>query len=510
MKIHASIAHVVYTYLHRLSVKVSLSQVENMLDTPVGNSIRGVSDVLDQLSVSNEVYQLPTEYLDRLEAPFLTVMHIQEESFCLVEALDTEYVTLTTHKRKQVRLRRDNFLQFWTGTVLLAKKSQNIPEDRWHVWKDRWYLLTSFLPVIIGVLLFVLIAGCAPFYPFSIQGIGLLTALFLGISASVAILYKEYVDKDFMQRFCKVGEQVDCNLVIHSKGARLPGGMTLGEAGLIFFLSCLSFIVYMPEKYVFPIQCVLSIAFLMTLYSVYYQFGILHKICNLCMVINVAVWGMMATVWKSISYTFSIHTGLSFLVFAGVGLLITYGWLVLKRLLLLRGEGLKYKVFRSVLVRDTELFQLLLEKQPTVPSEYTEWSLTNGNSASETTVLLITHPNCEHCMRLHKIIQKMESRLNVQLIFQVNPSDQKVFSVMQQITECYLSEGRMQSMRLLEKWYQSGELPPHLTPSSRTLDMLRKQDEFCRSLKISGTPVVFIHGKRYPDMYQFEDLEYIL
>ncbi|MCC8186183.1 MAG: hypothetical protein LIP08_01375 [Bacteroides sp.] len=334
--------------------------------------------------------------------------------------------------------------------------------------------------------------------------------MLLGISASAAILYKEYVNPDFLQRFCKIGKQVDCNQVLRSGGARLPGGVTLGEAGLVFFLSCLFFILYTPERYLFPMQCMVSVAFLVTLYSVYYQVGVLHKICNLCMVVNISIWSLMVVLWRPVSYTLSMEAGLPFLIFAGIFLLVAYGWSGIRKLLLLRGDGLRFKAFRSALVQDTELFRLMMDKQPALSMEYIDCALTYNNSASETILLWVTHPHCEHCARLHKIIHRMQDRLNIQLIFHVDPSDEKAFAVIQQITECYLNVGWKKSMHLLEKWYQNGELESPITPSSRTMDTLRKHSDLCRSLNIQGTPAVFINGRPYPDIYQFEDLEYLL
>lgn len=68
-----NIAVVLYHYLRVLSVKVSRSTVHRLLDTPLGGSIRSISDALDMLHVKNEVYQLPSsDYFLQLESPFIT------------------------------------------------------------------------------------------------------------------------------------------------------------------------------------------------------------------------------------------------------------------------------------------------------------------------------------------------------------------------------------------------------------------------------------------------------
>ena len=44
-----------------------------------------------------------------------------------------------------------------------------------------------------------------------------------GIDCAIGIIYKESYDKDFLQRFCKIGTVVDCNGILHSKAANDRG-----------------------------------------------------------------------------------------------------------------------------------------------------------------------------------------------------------------------------------------------------------------------------------------------
>ena len=53
-----NIAVVLYHYLRVLSVKVSRSTVHRLLDTPLGDGIRGISDALDMLLVKNDFRHL--------------------------------------------------------------------------------------------------------------------------------------------------------------------------------------------------------------------------------------------------------------------------------------------------------------------------------------------------------------------------------------------------------------------------------------------------------------------
>ncbi|KXT41267.1 hypothetical protein [Bacteroides intestinalis] len=73
---------VLYHYLQALSVKVSRGTVHRLLNTPLGDSIRSISDALDVLHVKNEVYQLPShDYFPQLEALSLQYLRWTEINF---------------------------------------------------------------------------------------------------------------------------------------------------------------------------------------------------------------------------------------------------------------------------------------------------------------------------------------------------------------------------------------------------------------------------------------------
>lgn len=74
---------VLYRYLRALSVKVSRGTVHRLLDTPAGNSLRGISDALDALRIKNEVYRLPPseDYFAQVDAPFITMLQKGKNPF---------------------------------------------------------------------------------------------------------------------------------------------------------------------------------------------------------------------------------------------------------------------------------------------------------------------------------------------------------------------------------------------------------------------------------------------
>ena len=81
--------YILYRYLKELSVKISYGSIRQSLDTPMGNTLRGISDALDEFHIVHEVYQLPAEYLKELECPFISV--IQNGHFCIVKNMNERY-----------------------------------------------------------------------------------------------------------------------------------------------------------------------------------------------------------------------------------------------------------------------------------------------------------------------------------------------------------------------------------------------------------------------------------
>lgn len=131
-------SEVLYHYLRALHVKVSTMTVHRLLDTPLGNSMRDISDALDSLHVSNAAYQLPKEYLDELEAPCIVIMNDNDSPFCLIEKIEEnayhpisqptpeskQTAILTEMDRHCISGRSDG--KYYSGEKLQAERYSNV------------------------------------------------------------------------------------------------------------------------------------------------------------------------------------------------------------------------------------------------------------------------------------------------------------------------------------------------------------------------------------------------
>lgn len=222
--------YILYRYLKELSVKISYGSIRQSLDTPMGNTLRGISDALDEFHIVHEVYQLPAEYLKELECPFISV--IQNGHFCIVKNMNEKEVMLIFDKGKKSIVSLEFFLTIWKGTVLIIDPLQTVQQEPYYRIKQ----IVSYL-YIYRYLIILALAGMI--YLFVNQAhigetlFNLMT--WVGLTVAIGIIYKESYDKDFLQRFCKIGTVVDCNGILHSKAANIGGLVSLGEMALLYF-----------------------------------------------------------------------------------------------------------------------------------------------------------------------------------------------------------------------------------------------------------------------------------
>lgn len=333
-------SEVLYHYLRALHVKVSTMTVHRLLDTPLGNSMRDISDALDSLHVSNAAYQLPKEYLDELEAPCIVIMNDNDSPFCLIEKIEETHITLSHSQR--LRVSKQQFLQKWTGTVLVGEVTESTIQEKNCKLKDIAMWIQRHQLLLAGIIAILLILYSTK-RNYS-TGISLyLVTLCTGLLISSAILYKETANSRFLHRFCHIGKTIDCNEVLHSKGSHIIG-MGLGELSLLYFSALLLFTLICPhEFYCISIICsIIAIGF--TLYSVIYQLFIIRKGCMLCMLINLIVWSSCVILYiqkGQFNKEFSLSAMLSFTAIACICLT---GWLQIKALLKIKEEGKQFKV----------------------------------------------------------------------------------------------------------------------------------------------------------------------
>ena len=500
-------SEVLYHYLRALHVKVSTMTVHRLLDTPLGNSMRDISDALDSLHVSNAAYQLPKEYLDELEAPCIVIMNDNDSPFCLIEKIEETHITLSHSQR--LRVSKQQFLQKWTGTVLVGEVTESTIQEKNCKLKDIAMWIQRHQLLLAGIIAILLILYSTK-RNYS-TGISLyLVTLCTGLLISSAILYKETANSRFLHRFCHIGKTIDCNEVLHSKGSHIIG-MGLGELSLLYFSALLLFTLICPhEFYCISIICsIIAIGF--TLYSVIYQLFIIRKGCMLCMLINLIVWSSCVILYiqkGQFNKEFSLSAMVSFTAIACICLT---GWLQIKALLKIKEEGKQFKVqFSNLLNPDN--FQKLLFAETQIGAMVNKEIALHNQISSTTQLMIVTNPNCKNCARIHSHIKEIASNVSISLVLLTFPKDGIGEKVAKTIIAAYRTDGWEKAITALEEWYKNHKIKgiDKYAITAEEQRIWKQQQIYCSQQHISQTPSMIIDGYYVPEFYQLKELKYVL
>lgn len=422
------------TMLQRLDVKVPNSVIRSLLDTPVGASLRGISDALDSLNIENNVYQLPKEYLKELEYPYIMVLTNQKETFVVVTN-DEE---------------RDVAIPGWDGVVLATQMT-----EKTLIYK--YVSFRNFIESIVNHQLFLIIALLVVVYTL-IYKPGILSAFHaflsgLGLWISTILLEKEYLG-DKHEKFCKIGKVIDCEKVLNSKGSQFLGVFKMSDLAFLFY-STLLFLFLMAndnwQGYSFTLMLI-GCAF--TIYSVLYQAIVIRKVCLYCMTINIVVW-LDTIIFILNNQTISLHKPFSFIMSGCVAYML---WLFVSRNLALTAQNTSLKSKASALY-NRDIFDWLLSKERPMDDVDDKYAEVGGEDNGDV-ITMFVHPNCKNCKRVYQHIPELRKKTIVK------------------------------------------------TVSLASSDV--KLHEYCMRNKINKTPTIVFNGRKLPEIYDVEDLKYVI
>lgn len=426
--------HILKDLLRELGVKVPNSIIRHQLETPVGNTMRGISDALDSLNIENSVYQLPKEYLKELDYPYIMVLPNQKETFVIVTN-DEE---------------RDAAIPGWDGVVLAAQKTEKTP-----IYKYVWFrniiesIVNHQLFLIISFLIVVYFIFFKPTFFFMSHAI--LSGL--GLWISTMLLEKEYLGEKH-EKFCKTGKVIDCEKVLNSKGSQFFGVFKMSDLAFLFYSTLWLLFLIANDNWQGCSFTFLLIGCVFTLYSVIYQTIVIRKACLYCMTINIIVW-LDTMIFILNNQTINLHKHYFYILSGCVAYML---WLFVSRYLALTAQNTSLKSKVSALY-NRDLFDWLISKERQIDDVDDKYADVGGEDNGDV-ITMFVHPNCKNCKRVYQYIPELRKNTIV-----------KTVSLASNDAELH---------------------------------------EYCKRNKINKTPTVVFNGKELPDIYDVEDLKYVI
>lgn len=493
-----------------LSISISDYKLNQLLNTPVGNTMRGISDALDCLHIKNEVYQLPTEYLRDIPIPFIVGLHSRKSPFCIVNGIGEKDIYIQLNHLKSLKLPLSVFFRQWTGTVLTARvNAQTIHEKHCTLKNILYNLYINRLYILLGCLVFIsYFANNVSINSFYSH----LTFLWGCILLSVFIIHKDSYNNEFLKQFCRIGTKIDCNQVSSSLISKWIKPFNLGEIALVFFISLIIPLMLGYENVV--LECMLQgLAFLCAILSICYQVFILRKYCLFCIVLDVLI---IVVFYIVLSRLFSekpeMMTVNDILRWVLTFLVLSLGWSFIHQLFDYRDKSLRLQEKYNILFQP-QIFEGLLHSGNKMEIPSNEITLEYRSTNGKKNLIMITNIRCKKCIYSYQELRRLSSIASIKIIFTTfgkNDFLGKEYS--EKLISIYFSQGKDKFLSVLELWFKQRD--PGLFKSVMTTDygkaIFKKQQEYCRKIMLDHTPEIIMDRYIVPEIYDIKDLFYLI
>lgn len=526
----------VFYFCKRLEVKVTKSTLSKSLsEHPNYQSLLSIIDFLNDLGVKTKGIKLPVSELPKITGSFMAHMMgrtVNHKVFVVVNSISKDYVELYNSEINRIeKLKKYSFEQLYRGVVLIAEPSSDAGEKEFKKNlfaenKKYWRNLFSLILIPIFLLLKLVLS-----YNENQNSVSTLFFAFftlLGCILTLILLWTELDEYNpIVKQVCSQSRKINCSAVLKSKGANLFG-VSWGIIGFSYFSGIiLSLLANTNSEYnLFSILYWLTLTTLPYLfYSIYYQAFVIKQWCVLCIALLVIISAQFLTALLSGLLTYEILQTISLDVMFNIVGCFSFSLIatsILMRALLKAKDGeIKSKQLYR-LKHNIEIFNALLDKQTKVKSTDHIPGITVGNPDAKYKILKVCNPFCEPCSKAHHVLENiLDKNENVclKIIFTTKAN---VEDITFQPTSHLLSIAQYGDAALTQKalqdWYGDSVKDYDIfakkyagyTKCEEQMDNIKKMREWCDDAKISFTPTIFVNGSQLPEIYNYDDLKYIL
>ena len=451
--------------------------------------------------------------------PLLLVLGGGEEvGLAVLVSADAEGVTLFDAEGRRRRAPIARLADVWSGVAVVFDKegySPRPPEGRIRQKLQSVRLRRVCLYAFVVLATMLTLRGVLAYLP-AWQGLPVVLLAAFGLALSVvAVLQSAGVESLAGRRLCQHrGDDAGCDRVLTSRYAHLFGGIGWGEVGVGYFLLplCMS-IVGLSSQSLWILSIVWIFSALFIPYSLYIQRVRLRSWCTVCLlVLVVEVLLAMLGIWMLASGV-ARYTGLFDRPLYGLSLyclVVAASYLYWAKW---RGsvEGREYKRAFNQLRFAPPVMAALFRGEAAVPpppgGEMMEWRLHEGGQPC----VLVIGLNCPVCARwISILLERAEasgiSRLQV-VLFSPSPALQRLSS---QWVEQVGQVGVREALRAFAEGFPTGWLEKCSSKATESAkNSVHLQQEWCVMHGIASTPQLYVNGKKLPDYYDVEDLEFL-
>ena len=331
------------------------------------------------------------------------------------------------------------------------------------------------------------------------------------------------VNFEIIDKICNISGVSSCDSVINSKKWNFFKWFNFSDLSITFFtFQIISLLVVLAtnqnDLYFGYLKIMLVFSVPLIFVSIYYQKFIEKKWCPICLLIS----GVLVT---ELFFVFSINTSHNFNI-TSIWLLVLpvtiyFIWIILKKQIENLKELREFKIKANRFIRNYDFFKNNLLSNAKV--NVIDSGLILGNKKSKVCITLITNPFCGHCKNAHEIIDsillKNTENIKVQIIIKTSLDNLSEINkeFFRTNYNLYHQQGIQYFTDSLKYWFKTKDVENWLTiyktdnSNSIIVDEVYKNiNSWCTINNFDYTPVIFINGHEYPNVYERENLVYYI
>jgi len=527
----------IYEFLKLLNIPVTRTSLKKDLnDHPGHPGLLAISDVLTRYNVENRCYKIGADKIPSLPLPFIALVNGRNntaDGFTVIKAIEESKVRMYhAEKNAWQYTPLQELINYWTGIVLVAQPlaltgekdfSRKLLAERTGKLLNRLMLFFLPLAVVCSCILVMLRSGW-PALPI----VFLFLLLVAGsLISSLLLWYELEPQRALFKKVCTRGDHIDCHAVLQSGSSGIAGikwsllgfgyfagsllGLLLTATAGLQALSLLAWINLLTVPYI--------------LFAVFYQWLVIRKWCVLCLAVKSVLLLQLLLGWSAgwfkgitlaeLQAQTILVMAVSFFIPLGLGglLLPTYR----------QNLGNRYNI--AVLKRlkyDRAVFDQLLAREKPLLVNTDGLGLVLGSESPTSKIVKVCDPLCTPCSETHGLLKELlrsNPRLQLQIIYAPVNNEQDARAPVIKHLLALAEMGDQQLLKqALDDWYgQSEKSYAHLAGRFPLPDNLQLQTpklqamaDWCQQMDIAVLPTIFVNGFQLPDIYDVNDLRYLL
>ena len=480
----------------------------------------GLSKMLSDYGVENAATKIAGREKDiyEIETPFIA--HIGSD-FVVVYKVEFNKVHYLWNGKK-ISITIQQFLQSWSGIILLAETSHNSiePDYQEHRKKELWSIAQKSILFLAGVLIFVIA------YPyrslFANLGVSLLLLVNLaGVYIGYLLVLKQmHIQSQYADKICSLFSKSDCNNVLESDAAKLWGVFGWSEIGLGYFFANLLLLLFFPHT-VFLLAILNIFTLPYSFWSVWYQKVKAKQWCPLCLITQVLLWGIFIInvsfdyIWlPELNWVFLKE--LLFVICFYVVFVFSLNYLIPNLSRRNKIEQMRQEI--NAIKANEDVLRTLLMQQQRYEVSKSDSQILFGNPNAQLVISILTNPFCNPCANMHRRVEKFlqDTNRKVRIQYLLSSFNPDLEFANRYLIAAYLEKEQSEFERIIADWFEKGKPLKEAFFNDLHLDMnnqdieteLQKHEAWREKTKLRATPTILVNGYKLPDNYKIEDLKY--